>query len=71
LVGVDATAQKQKYTYTKNGHLQFSHPQNSHDDITWAIALAVAHSMQMPPAGTGAVMLPHSEKAKPFSSTPF
>jgi hypothetical protein len=52
-------------------HLQFSHPQNSHDDITGALALAVAHSMQTPPPGVGAAMLSHSEKAKPLYSTRF
>jgi phage FluMu gp28-like protein len=50
---------EQQYIYAKNGHLQFSHPQNSHDDMTWALALAVARGMQLPPAGAGAVMLPH------------
>jgi hypothetical protein len=55
----------------KNEHLQFSHPQNSHDDITGALALAVAHSMQTPPPGVGAAMLSHSEKAKPLYSTRF
>ncbi len=62
---------EQQYTYAKNGHLQFSHPQNSHDDMTWALALAVAHCMQTSPSGVGAAMLPHSEKVKPLSSTPF
>jgi hypothetical protein len=47
---------EQQYTYAKNGHLQFSHPQNCHDDMTWAIALAVARSMQAPPPGIGAVL---------------
>jgi phage FluMu gp28-like protein len=60
---------EQQYTYAKNGHLQFSHPQNSHDDMTWALALAVARCMQTPPPGVGAVMLPHSDKAKPWYST--
>src|SRR5208337_3176800 len=58
---------EQQYTYAKNGHLLFSHPQNSHDDMTWALALAVSRSVQMPPTGTGAVMLPHSDRTKPFS----
>jgi phage FluMu gp28-like protein len=62
---------EQQYTYAKNGHLLFSHPQNSHDDMTWALALAVARSMQMPSPGTGAAMLPHSERIKPRSSSPF
>ena len=25
---------EQQYTYAKNGHLLFSHPQDSHDDMT-------------------------------------
>jgi hypothetical protein len=62
---------EQQYTYAKNGHLQFSHPQNSHDDMTWALALAVSRSMRVPSSGAGAAMLPHSEKVKPMSSTPF
>ena len=30
----------------ENEHLQFSHPQNSHDDMTWVLALTVAKCMQ-------------------------
>jgi phage FluMu gp28-like protein len=68
---------EQQYSYAKNGHLLFSHPINSHDDMTWALALAVAHCMQMPSQGVGAAMLPPSEKipplekVKPLSSAPF
>jgi hypothetical protein len=68
---------EQQYSYAKNGHLLFSHPLNSHDDMTWALALAVAHCMQMPSQGVGAAMLPPSEKLpplekfKPLSSSPF
>lgn len=32
---------EQQYTYTKTGHIQFNHPPNSHDDMLWALALAV------------------------------
>ena len=32
---------EQKYAYTKSGHLQFSHPEGSHDDMLWSLALAV------------------------------
>jgi len=39
--------------------------------MTWALALAVSRSKQVHPSGEGAVMLPHSDKAKPLSSTPF
>ena len=30
----------QQYTYTKNGKLTFTHPQSTHDDQLWALALA-------------------------------
>jgi phage FluMu gp28-like protein len=39
---------EQQYSYTKNGHIQFSHPTNSHDDMLWALALAVAASKTKP-----------------------
>jgi len=32
---------EQQYTYSKSGHLQFSHPQGSHDDMLWSLALGV------------------------------
>jgi phage FluMu gp28-like protein len=47
---------EQQHEYSKSGHLQFSHPENSHDDMLWALALAVTTSMQAPPPGRGAVM---------------
>jgi phage terminase large subunit-like protein len=31
----------QQFQYSKNGKLTFSHPPNSHDDMLWALALAV------------------------------
>jgi hypothetical protein len=31
----------QQFSYGKNGKLTFSHPPNSHDDLLWALALAV------------------------------
>jgi phage FluMu gp28-like protein len=34
----------QQYAYTKTGHLQFSHPPNSHDDMLWSLALAAKAS---------------------------
>jgi hypothetical protein len=37
----------------------FSLPEGSHDDRFWAICMAVYASMQAPPSGKGAVMLPH------------
>lgn len=52
---------EQQYSYSKIGHLQFSHPENSHDDMLWSLALAVYAAMQTPPGGRGAIMLSHSE----------
>jgi len=31
---------EQQYAYSKSGHLQFSHPQRSHDDQLWGLALS-------------------------------
>jgi len=42
---------EQQYEYSKSGHLQFKHPENSHDDMLWALALAVTTSMQAPLPG--------------------
>jgi len=50
---------EQRYEYSKSGHLQFSHPKNSHDDMLWALSLSCSASTQSPPPGKGAVMLPH------------
>jgi phage FluMu gp28-like protein len=50
---------EQQYEYSKSGHLQFSHSENSHDDMLWSLALAVYISTQAPPPGVGAIMLPH------------
>jgi len=49
----------EKYDLMKTGHLRFSHPEGSHDDVFWATALAVYGAVQAPMPGTGAVMLPH------------
>jgi len=32
---------EQEYRYSRSGHLQFSHPEGSHDDMLWSLALAV------------------------------
>ncbi|MFN3621662.1 MAG: hypothetical protein ACK4TI_02105, partial [Nitrososphaerales archaeon] len=31
----------EKYELTKDGHIRFSHPEATHDDRLWALALAV------------------------------
>lgn len=37
----------------------FSHPEGAHDDRFWAICMALYASLQAPPPGKGAFMLPH------------
>ena len=44
---------EQQYAYSKSGHLQFSHPEGSHDDMLWSLALAVMAATQG--AGTGSI----------------
>ena len=39
---------EQQYSYSKSGHLQFSHPENSHDDMLWALALTVYAAREPP-----------------------
>jgi phage terminase large subunit-like protein len=38
----------QQYQYSKNGKLTFNHPQNTHDDMLWALALAVYAAKTQP-----------------------
>ena len=49
----------EQFEITKDGHFKFSHPQGTHDDLFWALALAVYASVQTPLPGKGAAMLPH------------
>jgi len=43
---------EQQYAYSKSGHLQFSHPEGSHDDMLWSLALGVwAATMKREPSG--------------------
>jgi phage FluMu gp28-like protein len=39
---------EQQYAYSKSGHLQFSHPINSHDDMLWSLALSTYASREPP-----------------------
>jgi len=47
---VDLTAELnvEKYELAKTGHIKFSHPENSHDDVFWAVALAVYAACKTP-----------------------
>jgi phage FluMu gp28-like protein len=49
----------EKYELLKTGHLRFSHPDGSHDDVFWSLALAVYASVQAPLPGKGVAFLPH------------
>jgi len=40
---------EQQYEYSKSGHLKFSHPENSHDDMLWSLALACYVATMMRP----------------------
>jgi phage FluMu gp28-like protein len=58
---VDLTAELnvEKYELMKTGHLRFSHPDGSHDDVFWSTALAVYGAIQAPLPGKGVAFLPH------------
>ncbi len=49
----------EKCELLKTGHLRFSHPEGSHDDVFWSLALAVYASVQAPLPGGYAFFLPH------------
>ena len=40
----------EKYTLTKTGRITYSHPEGTHDDRFWALALAVYAAEQEPPS---------------------
>jgi phage FluMu gp28-like protein len=50
---IDLTAELnvEKYELMKTGHLRFSHPDGSHDDVFWACALGVYGAVQAPLPG--------------------
>jgi phage FluMu gp28-like protein len=39
---------EQQYQYSKSGHLQFSHPDKSHDDMLWSLALCSMAAREPP-----------------------
>ena len=49
----------ERFELTKSGKIKFSHPDGTHDDRFWAVALAVAASRMAPPPGRGAIMPPY------------
>jgi len=44
----------ERFELTKTGQVQFSHPEGTHDDILWAVALAVYATR----AGSSGSMIP-------------
>ncbi len=47
---IDLTAELnvERYELMKTGHLGFSHPEGTHDDVFWSVALAVLGSVKTP-----------------------
>ena len=39
----------EKFELAKTGHIKFSHPENTHDDVFWAVALAVYAAVKYAP----------------------
>lgn len=63
---IDLTAELnvERYELAKTGHVGFSHPQGTHDDVFWAMALSCFSAVQSPLAGKGAVMMPPEEHTR-------
>jgi phage FluMu gp28-like protein len=49
----------EKFELMKTGHLGFSHPEGTHDDVFWSIALAVLGSVRTPIPGKGVGFVSH------------
>ncbi len=49
----------EKYELMKTGHLGFSHPEGTHDDVFWSTALAVLGSVRTPMPGKGVGFVSH------------
>jgi phage FluMu gp28-like protein len=58
---IDLTAELNVETYElmKTGHLGFSHPDGTHDDVFWSTALAVLGSISTPLPGKGVGFVSH------------
>ncbi len=58
---IDLTAELnvERYELMKTGHLGFSHPEGTHDDVFWSIALAVLGSVRTPMPGIYVGFVPH------------
>jgi phage terminase large subunit-like protein len=54
----------QQYAYTKNGKLTFTHPQNTHDDQLWALALATYAARAEPKPQLWIIAKTNTGKAK-------
>jgi phage FluMu gp28-like protein len=49
----------EKYELMKTGHLGFSHPEGTHDDVFWSTALAILGSVRSPMPGKSVGFLSH------------
>jgi len=47
-IDLPAELNVERYELTKTGHIKFSHPEGTHDDVFWAVALAVYAAAQHP-----------------------
>jgi len=61
LEDIDLTSELnvERYELMKTGHLGFSHPEGTHDDVFWSIALAVLGSVRTAMPGIGVGFVPH------------
>ncbi len=49
----------ERYELMKTEYIGFSHPEGTHDDVFWSIALAVLGSVRTPMPGIGVGFVPH------------
>jgi phage FluMu gp28-like protein len=49
----------ERYELMKTGHLGFTHPEGTHDDVFWSLALAVLGSVRTPMPGIFVGFVPH------------
>lgn len=63
---IDLTAELnvERYELLKTGHVGFSHPQGTHDDVFWACALGISTAIKTPLAGIGAAFVKSEDKPR-------
>ena len=59
----------ERFQFRNDGNIGFYHPNGTHDDVFWAIALAVYSTVTMQPIeGIGVGFLPHSETSNHYGA---